>query len=62
MAEIAEFIARWSNSHGSERGNSQRFWTETVPSYEFEHSVAYKDDENKTQKQLRNTIDDMLPS
>jgi len=62
MADIAEFIARWSNSHGSERGNSQRFLTEfisvfelppmptdaeTVPGYEFEHSVPYKDDENK---------------
>ena len=63
MAEIAEFIARWNNSHGSERGNSQRFLTEfisvlelppmptdaeTVPGYEFEHSVPYKDDEGKT--------------
>jgi hypothetical protein len=63
MVDIAEFIARWSNSHGSERGNSQRFLTEfisvlelppmptdaeTVPSYEFEHSVPYKDDEGKT--------------
>ncbi|MBE1427005.1 hypothetical protein H4684_003689 [Desulfomicrobium macestii] len=63
MVDIAEFIARWSNSHGSERGNSQRFLTEfisilelppmptdaeTVPGYEFEHSVAYKDDEGKT--------------
>lgn len=62
MADIAEFIARWSNSHGSERGNSQRFLTEfisvlelppmptdadNVPGYEFEHSVPYKDDENK---------------
>lgn len=28
MVDIAEFIARWSNSHGSERGNSQRFLTE----------------------------------
>lgn len=63
MVDIAEFIARWSNSHGSERGNSQRFLTEfisilelppmptdaeAVPGYEFEHSVAYKDDEGKT--------------
>lgn len=63
MVDIAEFIARWSNSHGSERGNSQRFLTEfisvlelppmptdaeTVPSYEFEHPVPYKDKDNKT--------------
>ena len=63
MADIAEFIARWSNSHGSERGNSQRFLTEfisvlelppmptdaeNVPGYEFEHSVPYRDDEGKT--------------
>jgi len=62
MVDIAEFVARWSNSHGSERGNSQRFLTEfisvlelpsmptdaeTVPGYEFEHSVPYKDDEGK---------------
>jgi hypothetical protein len=63
MVDIAEFIARWSNSHGSERGNSQRFLTEfisilelppmptdaeAVLGYEFEHSVAYKDGENVT--------------
>lgn len=63
MVDIAEFIARWSNSHGSERGNSQRFLTEfisilelppmptdaeTVPGYEFEHPVPYKDKDNKT--------------
>lgn len=63
MVDIAEFVARWSNSHGSERGNSQRFLTEfisvlelplmptaeqSVPSYQFEHFVPYKDDKNKT--------------
>jgi len=52
MVDIAELITRWNNSHGSERGNSQRFLTEfisvfelppmptdadKVPGYEFEY-------------------------
>lgn len=59
MHHLDHFISRWTLSHGSERGNSQRFLTELiaaldlppmptdpafVPAYEFEHQVRYQDD------------------
>lgn len=57
MPRINDFIRRWSASHGSERGNSQRFLTELIAAldlppmptapeeaaaYEFEHQVPYR--------------------
>ena len=42
MADIAEFIARWSNSHGSERGNSQRFLTEFISVLELPPMPAHE--------------------